>query len=282
MTNIKVEKRTITENVEPVNDTYSWATEHTIQDMVKSFREFLAKYRNVPQKTNRNYAEFMINATQYVANIMQTTQALLEQNAIQTDKYGFLTKTVTSFNHYNDTINKVIIPSAEELIRKQHEQNLKKKEAEKQQVSVEEQELNPTQVAAIAAEPTEDPATHILVVLTTTKKRWYFDKINFTLSFMKKDGEIKTIKIAKKGSWRATVINFFAKCISWIKEKYNNAKDRCIGIKQTIQFTWLKAKFNAKTKIEAKQKAKEVEQTKAKSDLKEDDSDFKDLPPNIV
>ena len=257
MTSIKAVKKEITDKIIPTEDPSKvYASEETITDMVKNFRAFLYKERNVPQKTNRNYFQFEIHAVQYVANIMQATQALIEQDVIETDSYGFLTKNVTSFNNYNNIINTTLIPKAEELIKKKHEAEIKQREKQGEVVSTEEKELTPTQVAAIASEPTQDPNTHILEVLTTTGKRWYFDKVNYTLSFMKKDGEIKTIKLAKKGSWRATVINTFIKVISWIKEKYNNAKDRCIGIKQTFQFKMEMIKFNAKQKAEAKKAAK--------------------------
>lgn len=273
---IKATKVDIAQSLTDAGNGQVIATEETLKEMVTHFRGYLDKVRNIPAKGTRSYPQFEINALQYVANIIQATQAMIEQNVIQSDPYGFLTGTVKSFSKTtNMIINTQLIPKANAIIAKKHADNLAKQEAQGKEVSTEEKELNPTQVAAIASEPTEDPNTYVIEILTTTGKRWYFDKVNFTLSYMKKDGELKVIKLAKKGSWRASVINTFVKCISWIKEKYNTAKDRCIGIKQTIQFKWLQAKFNAEQKLKAKQQLK---QDNKKSD--DDDSVFKDLPAN--
>ena len=272
---IKATQKSIADSVTPVDDTYVLATEETLKEMVKSFREFLKKDRNLPQKGSRAYPVFQINAVQYVTNIIELTTALIEQGVIESDPYGFLTANVTTFQFANKIINTDLIPLANETITKKHAQNIAKQEAQGEEVSVEEKELNPAQVATIASEPTEDPHSHVVEILTTTKKRWYFDKINFTLSFKKKDGTIKVIKLAKKGSWRATVITMFVKVISWIKKKYTAVKDRCIGIKQTLQFKMLMIKYNRK----AKQAEKEAKQKAIDSNV---DKAISDLPTNVI
>ena len=285
---MKAERKQITDNFEIIDEDHAWMDEETLKDVCKSFRGYVKKWRNIPVPGTKPYIEFEINAVQYTMNIINITRILVENKVIESDTYGFLTANVTSFGLANKVINEHLIPKANELIQKKHEQELAKKEAEGKEVSVEEKELNPAQVAAIASEPTEDPNTHILEVFTTTKKRWYFDKVNYTLSFKKIDGTIKTIKLAKKGSWRATVINAFIKVISWIKEKYNTAKDRCIGIKQSFQFKLLQMKYKAQQEKEAKQAKKDAE-AKAKESQKlapatNDDIDktIADIPANPV
>lgn len=277
---IKAKQVPIASSFEKVDDTHVLMDETALKEASKSFRDYLKKLRNIPSPSSRTYLEFEVNAVQYVTNIINITQALVEQNVIESDPYGFLTGAVTSYGTANKVINDNLIPKANELIQKRHEEELAKKEAEGKEVSTEEAELNPAQVAAIASEPTEDPNTHVLEVFTTTKKRWYFDKINYTLSFKKTDGTIKTIKLAKKGSWRATIINAFIRVISWIKEKYNNAKDRCIGAKQTIQFKLLQMKFKAKQAKEAKQAKKEAD-AKAKASKKLQPATPQDLANSI-
>lgn len=271
-------KKTIATSVEQTDDPNKvLASEQTLKEMVKSFSEFLKKERNLPQKGSRNYPIFQVNAVQYVCNIIELTTALIEQQVIESDPYGFLTANVTSFAFANKIINNDLIPVANKALSEKHAKRVAEKEAKGNEVTTEEKELSPNQVATIASEPTEDPKTHIVEILTTTNKRWYFDKINFTLSFKKKDGSIKIIKLAKKGSWRATVINAFIKTISWIKDKYNTAKDRCIGIKQSIQFSWLKAKYNAKQKLESKKVSKE-----SKSNDDSLQNSLESLPANSV
>ena len=271
-------KKTIATSVEQTDDPNKvLASEQTLKEMVKSFSEFLKKERNLSQKGSRNYPIFQVNAVQYVCNIIELTTALIEQQVIESDPYGFLTANVTSFAFANKIINNDLIPVANKALSEKHAKEVAEKEAKGNEVTTEEKELSPNQVATIASEPTEDPNTHVVEVLTTTNKRWYFDKINFTLSFKKKDGSIKIIKLAKKGSWRATVINAFIKTISWIKEKYNTAKDRCIGLKQSIQFSWLRAKYNAKQKLESKKVSKE-----SKSNDDSLQNSLESLPANSV
>jgi hypothetical protein len=274
---IKTTLTPIAKSVEPVDENHVLAGEDTLKEMVKSFRDFLKKDRNLPQKGSKPYPIFQANAVQYICNIIELTTALIEQEVITEDPYGFLTANVTSFSFANKIINNDLIPVANEALSKKHAKEIADKEAQGETISTEEKELSPTQVAAIASEPTEDPNSHTIEILTTTKKRWYFDKVNFTLSFKKKDGSIKIIKLAKKGSWRASVISAFVKTISWIKAKYNDFKDRCVGIKQSIQFSWLRAKFNAKQKLEANKIKKAP--VKTNNSLQ---NDFKDLPTNVV
>lgn len=118
-------------------------------------------------------------------------------------------------------------------------------------------ELSSADIASIVAEPlNEHQAT--IEVLTKTGKRWYFDKVNFTLSFKTADGTIKVLKLANQGTWRSTVLTFLVKCSEYIRRKYRDFKDRCIGIKQTLRFKWEMMKYNAK------QKQIEIEAKKAK------------------
>lgn len=270
---MKAKKQTIVNNVEQVDkDTVKMDTV-SLKEMVDNFRKFLkSNYRNIPNKGSRNYAEFLLNSTQYTHHIVVVSTALFDQGIIDSDPHGFLVSNVTSFDRYNDVINTVLIPAAFDLIKKEHEEKIKKDEEAGNTVSDIEKELNPSNVAAIVSEPTEDTNTDVVDVITTSNRRWVFDKVNYTLSFKTKNG-IKTINIVKKGTWRASVIDFLGKCVKFVVDTYKSFKDRLIGIKQTILFK--------KAQYEYERKQKAAEKAKKKTEDKDDDSLFDDLPDTV-
>lgn len=239
----------------------------TLKEMVANFREFVKKQRNLPTSNKvKSYAPFAINAVQYVHHIIVVTTELIEQGVIESDPYGFLTANVKSFDKANNLINTYLIPDAKAIIAKEHEAKIKEAEEKGKEVSELEKELTPTDIASVVAEPTE-VEDRIVEIMTASGRKWVFDKKNYTLAYRMKNGNIKYVQIAKKGTWRATAIDFLAKCIEYVRSAYNTVKDRCIGIKQTIQFKWLQFQYTRAQARQAKAEAKEAK-VKAKADKK--------------
>lgn len=231
-----------------IDDTYVQVDKETLDQMVKSFRDFLKKqYRNVPVKSQPNYFEYAANGSQYVHRIIQLTTDLIEQEVITEDPYGFLNKNVKTFDpKYVKSINTDLIPMALEVIKKEHQKITEQKESLGEKVTTLEKELTATDIATIVQNPTENEETS--EITSVSGKKFTFNKTDFTLSYRTKDGTIKVIKIAPKGTWRATALNFFSSCIKWIVTKYTNTKNRCIGVKQVFRFKYEQFKFNRKAK----------------------------------
>lgn len=234
-----------------------------LDDIVKSFRKFLLqrKFSNYPNPQNRNYLlEVVVGAAQYTKQIVYLTQGLIENKKLESDPYGFLTGTVDSFQRWNKLINTEWVPTAKKVLAEE-EQKLKQKEAEQsskdsqqsnQEVitSAEDSVLSSVEIAAIVAEPRGKEDVKV-EVKTTKHQKWIFDKKEFTLTYQSAQGK-RVIKIAPQGSWRSTILKWIYKICAWIKQKYIDFKDRCIGIKQTIQFKIEMKKFEKRMKAEAK------------------------------
>ena len=245
----KPKKVVIATDVKEVDDKNVEVTCKTLDQMVLSFKNYLKGTRNIPRPNNRNFGQYSINAVQYVHNIICVTTALIEQGVLTSDPYGFVLGNVTTFDRFNTSINEDLIPLANKIIKKEHEQALKQASDDGVVVTTVDKELTSSDVAKIVSEPTEEAYTKIVEVITHTGKKWVFDKENFTLSYKRRDGSIKIMKLANKDTWRATIITFFFKILTIVRTKYIYLKDRCIGIKQSIQWKWLTTKFKIKQKF---------------------------------
>lgn len=269
--NAKVEKITVTEPTLNEDGTYT-VTEKNLDDMVRSFRAKLKdkRYRNLPNPADRiKHTEVSVFASQYVKQILYVTQGLIEAQELESDKYGFLTSSVTSFDKWNETINKEWIPLAKKALAKEEADRQAKAEAEaKAETNAKakaEAPLSAVEVSALACEPTCE-ADSIVDVKTKKGQRWTFDKVNYTLTYKCK-GEDKVIKLIPEKTWRSTILKWIVKLCAWVKKKYNDFKDRCIGIKQTIQFKFMLMKAERQAKAEAKKAMKEAESLSGEPDL---------------
>ena len=107
--NAKVQKITVTEPIKNEDGTYT-VTVANLDDLVRSFRNKLKdkRYRNLPNPKDKTLRmEVDIFSAQYVKQILYVTQGLIEAQELESDKYGFLTNSVTSFEKWNDILNKL-------------------------------------------------------------------------------------------------------------------------------------------------------------------------------
>ena len=262
--NAKVQKITVTEPIENEDGTYT-VTVANLDDLVRSFRNKLKdkRYRNLPNPKDKTLRmEVDIFSAQYVKQILYVTQGLIEAQELESDKYGFLTSSITSFEKWNDILNKEWIPMAKEALAKE-EAEAKAKESAEIQIENADSPLSEVEVSALACEPTCE-ADSKTEVKTKKGQRWIFDKVNYTLTYKVK-GSDKVINLVPQGTWRSTVLKFLVKTMAWIKKKYNDFKDRCIGIKQTIQFKMMMMKMERQAKAEAKKAEKEMKKAQSSS-----------------
>ena len=262
--NAKVQKITVTEPIKNEDGTYT-VTVANLDDLVRSFRNKLKdkRYRNLPNPKDKALRmEVDIFSAQYVKQILYVTQGLIEAQELESDKYGFLTSSVTSFEKWNDILNKEWIPMAKKALAKE-ETEAKAKESSQSQTENADSPLSEVEVSALACEPTCE-ADSTVEVKTKKGQRWIFDKVNYTLTYKCK-GEDKIIKLIPEKTWRSTILKWVVKFCAWVKKKYNDFKDRCIGIKQTIQFKMMMMKMERQAKAEAKKAEKEMKKAQSLS-----------------
>lgn len=261
---IKVSEEVVTNPTLNEDGTYT-VTEENLDAMVKSFRTFLQnkKYRNLPTKNPKSteMIEVTFAAAQYVKQILVITTGLIEAKVIESDKFKFLSAKVDTFNKWDTIINNDWIPQAKKAIADEEAKIAESANAK-------EDILSSPEVANMASEPTGKD-DEVIDVVTNKHQHWIVDKVNFTITFTLK-GSKRVIKIVPQGSWRSTILKYLLKLISWIKNKYKDFSDRCIGIKQVVQFKIAMMKFKKRqAKADAEAAANKAANEKQKAQMEE-------------